>query len=182
MIRERTAQMNLGPLFWTPTLTPLFNYDYLRDHPEMLDDPSWKAGLPEDVVADIQASIAEPGQLPYYQLTPTRIPTLKRKFEQLRETGLVLLIGTDSGVPLNFHSQTTWQELDAWVRDFGVSPMDAVRAATYWPAVAMGVADEVGTVTPGKYADIIAVRGDVLRYIDRLQDVDIIIKHGERYR
>jgi imidazolonepropionase-like amidohydrolase len=37
-------------------------------------------------------------------------------------------------------------------------------------------------VTPGKYADIIAVRGDVLRHIVLLQDVDIVIKHGERVR
>jgi imidazolonepropionase-like amidohydrolase len=41
---------------------------------------------------------------------------------------------------------------------------------------------EVGTVTPGKFADIIAVRGDVLRYIDLLQRVDVIVKHGKRYK
>jgi imidazolonepropionase-like amidohydrolase len=46
----------------------------------------------------------------------------------------------------------------------------------------MGVADEVGTITPGKYADIIAVDGDVLRYISLLQDVDLVIKHGTRYK
>ena len=41
--------------------------------------------------------------------------------------------------------------------------MDAIRAATYWPAVAMKKDDDDGTVTEGKYADVIAVRGDVLR-------------------
>jgi imidazolonepropionase-like amidohydrolase len=60
--------------------------------------------------------------------------------------------------------------------------MDAIRAATFWLAVAMKVDREVGTVTPGKYADIIAVRGDVLRYVDLLRDVDIVIKHGVRYK
>jgi imidazolonepropionase-like amidohydrolase len=40
----------------------------------------------------------------------------------------------------------------------------------------------VGTVTPGKYADIIAVRGDVLRYIALLQRVDIVVKRGTRYK
>lgn len=44
------------------------------------------------------------------------------------------------------------------------------------------MADQVGTVTQGKYADIIAVRGDVLRHIDLLQRVDITMKHGEQYR
>ena len=60
--------------------------------------------------------------------------------------------------------------------------MDAIRAATYWPAVAMKVDNEVGTVTPGKYADIIAVRGDVLRHIDLLQRVDLVMKHGKRVK
>jgi len=46
----------------------------------------------------------------------------------------------------------------------------------------MKVEREVGTVTPGKYADIIAVRGDVLRYVDLLQNVDIVVKHGVRYK
>lgn len=56
------------------------------------------------------------------------------------------------------------------------------RIATYWPSVAMRVSDQVGTVSEGKYADIIAVRGDVLRHIDLLQNVDIVIKHGRRWK
>jgi imidazolonepropionase-like amidohydrolase len=64
----------------------------------------------------------------------------------------------------------------------GVDPMDAIRAATFWPAVAMKVEHDSGTVTPGKYADIIAVRGDGLKYIDLLQNVDLVIKHGVRYK
>ncbi len=44
--------------------------------------------------------------------------------------------------------------------------MDTLRAATYWPAVMMGVQDRYGSVTPGKVADIIAVRGNVLKYIN----------------
>jgi imidazolonepropionase-like amidohydrolase len=60
--------------------------------------------------------------------------------------------------------------------------MDAIRAATYWPAVHLRVDRDVGTVAEGKYADIIAVRGDVLSYIDRLQDVGMVIRRGVRYR
>ncbi|HET9524936.1 MAG TPA: amidohydrolase family protein [Pyrinomonadaceae bacterium] len=182
MIRERTAKMSLGPLFWTPTVQGLLNYEYVRDNPEQLDDPSWQMGLPQSIVDDIKASLKKPGQLSYYQITPLRRPTLQRKIQQLGESGVVLLIGTDSGIPMNFHSQTTWRELDAWVNSFGIDPMVAILAATYWPAVAMRVADQVGTVSEGKYADIIAVRGDVLRHIDLLQDVDIVIKHGRRYK
>jgi imidazolonepropionase-like amidohydrolase len=182
MIRERTAKMSLGPLFWTPTVQGLLNYEYVRDNPEQLDDPSWQVGLPQSIVDDIKNSLKKPGQLGYYQITPLRRPTLARKIAQLNESGVVLLIGTDSGIPMNFHSQTTWRELDAWVNHFGIDPMVAIRAATYWPSVAMKVSDQVGTVTEGKYADIIAVRGDVLRHINLLQDVDIVIKHGHRWK
>ena len=181
-IRERTAKMSLGPLFWTPTVQGLLNYEYVRDNPEQLDDPSWQVGLPQSIVDDIKASLKKPGQLSYYQITPLRRPTLNRKIQQLIDSGVVLLIGTDSGIPMNFHSQTTWRELDAWVNTFGIDPLVALRAATYWPSVAMRVSDQVGTVSEGKYADIIAVRGDVLRHINLLQDVDIVIKHGKRYR
>ncbi|HJQ70739.1 MAG TPA: amidohydrolase family protein [Blastocatellia bacterium] len=182
MIRERAAKMSLGPLFWTPTIEGLFNYEYVRDNPEQLDDPSWHVGLPENIIADIKASIQHPDRLPYFQITPSRRPTLERKFNQLRESGVVLLIGTDSGIPMKFHSQSTWRELDIWVNRLGVDPMTAIRAATYWPSVAMKVDSEVGTITEGKYADIIAVRGDVLRYIALLQRVDLVIKHGIRYK
>lgn len=181
-IKERTAQMNLGPLFWTPTIEGLYNYTYNRDNREKLDDPSWHLGLPDSIIADIKESIEHPDRMAYFQLTPMRQPTLAKKFQQLKETGVVLLIGTDSGIPMKFHSQSTWNELDVWVNHLGVDPMYAIRAATYWPALFHGVADQVGTVTEGKYADIIGVRGDVLRYINLLQDVDMVIKHGKRYK
>jgi imidazolonepropionase-like amidohydrolase len=182
MIRERTAKMSLGPLFWTPTVEGLFNYEYMRDNPEMLDDPSWHLGLPQDIIDDIRQSIQHPAEMSYFQLTPARKPTLKRKFTQLRDAGVTMLIGTDSGIPMQFHSQTTWNELDIWVREMGVPPMEAIRAATYWPSLMMKKDKDVGTVTTGKFADIIAVRGDVLRYIDLLQRVDIVVKHGKRYK
>lgn len=182
MIKERTAQMSLGPLFWTPTVEGLYNFEYTRDNPEALDNTSWQLGLPDSIIADIRQSIQKPGQLSYFQLNPIRKPTLERKVKQLKEAGVVLLIGTDSGIPMKFHSQSTWNELDVWVNKFGFDPMYTIRAATYWPAVAMGVDKDFGTVSEGKYADIIAVKGDVLRHIDLLQEVKLVIKKGKRYK
>ncbi len=110
-------------------------------------------------MADIRKSLEHPDRLPYFQLTAARRPTLAHKFKQLREAGVVQLIGTDSGIPMNFHSQSTWRELDAWVSVLGVDPITALRAASYWPSVAMKVDGKVGTVSAGKYADIIATEG-----------------------
>lgn len=182
MIKERTAQMNLGPLYWTPTVEGLYNYEYVRDNPEALDNDCWHQGLTPEIIEDIRASIHRPGQLPYFQLTPIRRPTLERKVNQLKDAGVVLMIGTDSGIPMKFHCQSTWHELDVWTNEFDFSSMYTIKAATYWPAKMMGVDADYGTVSAGKYADIIAVKGDVLRHIDLLQDVDMVIKHGKRYR
>lgn len=182
MIKERTAQMNMGPLYWTPTVEGLYNYEYVRDNPEKLDNDCWHEGLPPNIVKDIEASIQKPGQLPYFQLTPSRRPTLERKVKQLVDAGVVLMTGTDSGIPTKFHCQSTWNELDVWVNEFGLDAMYTIKAATYWPAKMMGVDAEYGTVSEGKYADIIAVKGDVLRYISLLQDIDMVIKHGKRVK
>ena len=181
-IRERAANMAAGPLFWTPTIEGLFNYEYIRDNPEHIDDPAWHEGLPPAIVADIKQSLAHPERLDYFRATPSRRPTLARKFQQLRDAGVTVLVGTDSGIPMKFHSGSTWRELDAWVNLLGVDAMTTIRAATYWPAVAMRKEREVGTISPGKYADVIAVRGDVLRYINLLQRVDLVIKRGTRYK
>ena len=182
LIAERTAKMSLGPLFWCPTIEGLINYEYLRDNHEQLDDPAWQLDVPPDIVADIKKSIAHPGKLPYYQITPLRRPTVGKKFKQLQESGVVMLIGTDSGIPMKFHSSSTWREIDVWVNKLGVDPLTTLRAATYWPAVMMKVDKDYGSISVGKFADIIAVKGDVLRYIDLLQRVDIVVKHGRRYK
>lgn len=182
LIKERTAKMNIGPLYWTPTIEVLFNHDYVVNNPENLDNDSWHLDLPDSIVQDIKTSINKPGELPYFQLTPIRKPTLKTKFDQLKKAGVVMLIGTDSGVPMKFHSQSTWNELDIWVRELGVSPLEAIKSATYWPSKFMGVEEKVGTVSQGKQADIIAVKGDVLRYISLLQNVDFVMKKGTVYK
>lgn len=183
-LKERTARGRVagGPLFWTPTVEGLWNYDLTVANPERLDNPCWHRGLAPDTIADIRQSLAAPGQLAYMQLTPLRKPTLKRKIQQLRDAGVVFLTGTDSGIPTKFHCQSTWNELAVWVYEMDIPAMDAIRAATYWPAVFMGVDDKFGTVSAGKVADIIAVKGDVLRYINLLQDVNMVMKGGTLYK
>ena len=47
---------------------------------------------------------------------------------------MVMMIGTDSGIPMKFHSQSTWNELEVWVNVMDVDPLDAIKSATYWPS------------------------------------------------
>jgi imidazolonepropionase-like amidohydrolase len=181
-LRARTAQGNKPPLFWTPTIDVLTNYTARRDDPEYIDDPQWYEGLPADIAADVKRSIAHIDTLAYYRFVPNRRPTLANKFRQLRESGVRMLIGTDAGVPANFHGYATPEEMVTWVRTYGVDPMETIRAATYWPALSLGVLDKVGTIDPGKAADIIAVRGNPLTDMTVMRRVELVMKGGTRVR
>lgn len=181
-LRARAALGNRPPLFWTPTIDVLTNFDVRRDDVEFLDDPAWHLGLADSVVKDIRGSLARMDTLSYYRFVPNRKPTLANKFRQLRESGVRLLIGTDAGVPASFHGPATISEMITWVRTYGMDPMETIRAATFWPAVAMNVEKDNGTVSVGKYADIIVVRGNPLRDIGVLRNVDVVVKRGKRVK
>jgi imidazolonepropionase-like amidohydrolase len=169
-------------LYWCPTVEGLLLSEYTADvFPERLNDPGWQEGLAPDLVADIRKSLENVTNLPYFSLVRRRIPTLASKFRALRDTGVTLLVGTDSGVPGNFHTDSTWRELSTWVR-FGMTPMQAIAGATRWAAAFLKKEQELGTIAPGRYADIVAVRGDVLTHIDLLQRPDVVIKNGVRVR
>ncbi|MGE0454355.1 MAG: amidohydrolase family protein [Vicinamibacteria bacterium] len=176
-LRKRNAS-----LYWCPTISPLYLTDYTaRVFPERLNDPAWRQGLSREVADDVRASLRNPTSLDYFTLTFRRLPTLATKFRQLRETGVTLLVGTDSGIPGNFHSDSTWRELATWV-ELGMTPMQAIGGATRWPARFLKKEKELGTLAPGRLADVIAVKGDVLRHVDLLQRVDVVVKGGVRVR
>ena len=68
------------------------------------------------------------------------------------------------------------------MRQCGIPTLRAIQAATLDAATAMGAGHESGSLAPGKIADVIAVRGDVLRNPALLQSVDVVIKRGRRVR
>ncbi|MBI3567778.1 MAG: amidohydrolase family protein [Gemmatimonadetes bacterium] len=181
-IRARTAQGNRPPLYWTPTIDVLTNYTTRRDDPGYVNDPVWYEWLPADIAADVKQSLQRLDTLTYYRFVPDRHPTLATKFRQLRESGVRMLIGTDAGVPANFHGYATAEEMITWVRTYGMDPMETIRAATFWPALSLNVLDQVGTVDVGKAADVIAVRGDVLHDITALRRVAVVVKGGVRVK
>jgi imidazolonepropionase-like amidohydrolase len=59
-----------------------------------------------------------------------------------------------------------------------MTTLGALQAATINAATMLGKDKDVGSLDPGRYADVIAVRGDVLTHIDLLQRVDVVLKNG----
>lgn len=95
-------------------------------------------------------------------------------FKKCLKAGVKYAIGTD-GV----HG-AMWFELKKVV-DFGASEMDAIVAATRNGAELCGLISETGTIEPGKLADIISVKGNPLSNIEHVQNVNLIMKAGERF-
>ena len=90
-------------------------------------------------------------------------------------------MGTDSGTPMNFHTEALWREIKAFV-DMGMSEQAAISAATRVNARILGKGSELGTIEVGKLADIIVVKGDPLYNIMALADVEVVVKGGKVYK
>ena len=179
-LRARAARDQ--PVPWTAGASALTNYEWLRINAEPLDDPRWREGLPRVVADDIRGSLTDIASLNAYETPALRRAALAARLRSARAAGARLLTGSDAGEPAHVTGRATWQEVEALVLEAGLTPSEAVRASTLDAAASLGIEHETGSITPGKYADIIAVRGDLLRHIDRLEDVAIVIRHGLRYR
>lgn len=176
MVAKRNAS-----LYWCPTMEGLFLYQYTENFPERLDNPRLKADLPPEMYRDVRESLRHIDQLSYFSLTKRRLPTLETKFNQMRRAGVTIITGTDSGIPMNFHYESTWQEM-AWMAKFGMPPMEVIRAATYWPSQLLKRGNDLGTIAAGKLADIIVVDGDPLQDMTAMRNVVHVVKDGMQYK
>ena len=89
--------------------------------------------------------------------------------------GVMIAFGTDAGV--SKHGRNA-DEFEMMVR-YGMTPTAAIKAATVNAADLLGLAGEIGTIEPGKSADIIAVTGDPLADVTLLKRVDFVMARGE---
>ncbi|MBI3604291.1 MAG: amidohydrolase family protein [Nitrospirae bacterium] len=88
-------------------------------------------------------------------------------FKKAHRSGIPIALGTDAGTPFNHHGDNA-QELDRMVA-LGMSPMEAILAATSSAATLLGIEQSVGTIEAGKAADLLVVDGNPLKQIGLLQ-------------
>jgi imidazolonepropionase-like amidohydrolase len=102
----------------------------------------------------------------------------KEVFQKALRKGVKIAFGTDVGA---YEHGTSARELARMV-EYGMSPLDAIRSATVRGAELLRMEKDLGTVEPGKYADVIAVDGDPLKDVGTLGRVVFVMKAGEVYK
>jgi imidazolonepropionase-like amidohydrolase len=101
-----------------------------------------------------------------------------QNFTKAVNAGVKIAFGTDIGVcPFGRNAR----EFNLMVQN-GMTPMQAIRSATVAGADLLGVSDKVGSLRPGKLADMIAVRGDPLADVRLFEDVRFVMKQGVIYK
>jgi len=101
-------------------------------------------------------------------------PQLKSNFAKAYQAGVKIAFGTDSGV--SYHGDNA-QEFHLMVEQ-GMPEIEAIRSATVHAADLLGESDNLGSLSVGKFADIVAVRGNPLENIRLLENVNVVIKNG----
>jgi len=122
---------------------------------------------------------ANVGMLPESIEKEKQIGKLQREnFRKAYLAGAKLAFGTDGGV---YPHGDNWKQFPLMV-EYGMRPIEAIRAATLVSADLLGLSKEIGSVEKGFSADLIAVTGDPLTDIRSLQNVKFVMKQGTVYR
>lgn len=103
-----------------------------------------------------------------------RISITGKSLEKAFPRGVKIAFGTDAGV--SKHGRNA-DEFELMVK-FGMPPSEAIKAATVNAADLLGLSSEIGTLEPGKRADLIAVTGDPLKDVTVLKKVEFVMKDG----
>jgi imidazolonepropionase-like amidohydrolase len=109
-------------------------------------------------------------------LDKERMVGLKQRqtFQKAVKAGVKMIFGTDAGVYPHGDNGKQFAKMVQW----GMTPLQAIQAATVRASEALG-RNDVGVLQPGRYGDIVAVRGDPLRDVALLEHVDAVVKGGE---
>jgi imidazolonepropionase-like amidohydrolase len=99
----------------------------------------------------------------------------RETFKAATKAGVKMLFGTDAGVYPHGTNAKQFVTMVTW----GMTPLQAIQAATVTAGEALGRASDVGTIAVGRYGDLIGVAGDPLQDVSLLQSVAVVIKGGE---
>ena len=104
--------------------------------------------------------------------------TQRENFRKALQAGCKIAYGTDAGVYPHGWNAKQFRHMVQW----GMTPMQALQAATSSAAELLNQTGKIGHIAPGAHADLVAVKGDLLADVTRLEQVDFVMKGGEVYK
>lgn len=164
-----------------PTEIAIDGFRQLVLFPEMRDHPRFRNSFPPELWADIRGSYEDMQRHPLFHRSLYDRAARVSKMRQLRAAGGRFYLGTDSGTRGNPHHAAAWREMVQFV-EFGLTPMETILASTFWPARVLGRGNDLGTIAPGKLADIIVVDGDPLQNMAVMERVVNVVQNGKVVR
>jgi imidazolonepropionase-like amidohydrolase len=125
-----------------------------------------------------EASAIDAGYHPGTDPEPARLKRARTNFKAALNAGVMIANGSDMGV---FAHGDGAREIELLV-DYGMTPPEALRAATAIAAKVLRLDDRLGTIKPGLLADLLCVEGDPTQDIKALRRVKLVMKNGVFYR
>ncbi|NKB35772.1 MAG: amidohydrolase family protein [Gammaproteobacteria bacterium] len=156
-----------------------------------LNDPILRASVPHFLLDNMQDPVYRAEEtkrflavanMLVYEWAEAKIPVFMENINKAHKAGVLLAAGTDAGGPVGFNFQgynLPW-EVKLFVQA-GLSPMDALLAATRNGARVIGVEDKLGTVEVGKLADLLLLTANPLEDIENIRKIETIVYKGTVY-
>ena len=177
LIKERRA-------LYCPTLFVWESYEYALSNlwtatpeEERLADPQILASMhdldriPKEMIPERAAKLIQKHEPP---LAPAvALANLKRVWSE----GVTVVMGTDAGNIGALHGPSVFREM-ALMHEAGLSPLEVLRSATSNGAQALRMADRVGTIEPGKLADVVILDADPLADVGNLSHAYRVVRNG----
>jgi imidazolonepropionase-like amidohydrolase len=157
------------------------------EHATMIDDEGIALAKQHGTYLDMdiydEECIEEQGREgkipPDFLKNDTALGQIQRdNFRKAVKAGAKMSFGTDAGVC----AYGTSAKQFAFMVKYGMTPMQAIQSATSSAADLLGHSDVVGSIKPGKFADVIAVAGDPLKDVSVLEHVQFVMKDGKVYK
>jgi imidazolonepropionase-like amidohydrolase len=182
---EFLALAKRNKIIYCPTLFVLMGYRYALSG-------TWQPTADEKRLADPQmlAAMGDLAKIPKDKLpervaklmaAPPEVKVSQVSIDNLRkvwDAGIPVAMGTDAGNIGTLHGPSVFREM-ALMTQAGLTPLQVLRTATVGGAMAMGMPDDIGTIAPGKLADLVVLDADPLADVANLSQARYVMKGGK---
>ena len=159
----------------------LVAYHHVVYADQVLSDPARMRLVPQDIRRNWEDQFASETTRDFQSIVRPIVPLELENVRLLNDAGVLLLAATDVGVPLQVPGISLHVELERLV-EAGLSPLEALQTATLNPAHVLEMTGSLGSIEPGKLADLVLLDANPLEDIRNTQKIRAVVGDGRLYR